>query len=130
MTRGWIPQFGRFLSVGVLTTLVSVLLIFSAKYFLGWGDVVANAFGYALGLLLNFQLNSRWTFGYGGPRGVSLVRFLLSALLAWSVNLAAVVVLVRYFHVNGYVAQLAGMPFYTVTAYLLGRTFVFRARPA
>lgn len=130
MTRSWVPQFGRFLGVGLVTTLLSITLIFAVKFFFGWGDALANAFGYAVGMLLNFHLNSQWTFEYQGPRGAGLVRFLVSSLIAYFANLLAVLLLIRYVHVNSYLAHVLGIPFYTVTSYLLSRTFVFRARPA
>ena len=130
MSRPWLPEFGRFLSVGVITTLLSLLIIFASKYVLRWDDVPANALGYLIGMLLNFHLNSQWTFSYRGSRGKGLLRFAVSSLVAWLANLAVVLVLIRYVHVNSYVAHTLGIPAYTLTSYVLSRTFVFRAPAA
>ena len=81
MSRWRLPEFGRFLSVGVLNLLFGLLVIYCAKWFLEWGDVAANALGYSAGLALSFTLNSRWTFGYRGARAPAAVKFVLVALL-------------------------------------------------
>jgi putative flippase GtrA len=77
----------RFLSVGFLNTVVGFTLIYGSKYFLGFGDVPANALGYGVGVLLSFTLNSTWTFSYQGPQLPALVRFLLAFAIAYTVNL-------------------------------------------
>lgn len=75
MTHGDLREAGRFLSVGVANTVVGLLVIYAAKFFLRLGDVPANALGYAVGLLLSFALNSRWTFGYRGTYLPALAKF-------------------------------------------------------
>ena len=52
-------QFTKFLGVGVANTLVALLVIYAAKWYLGLGDVAANALGYSVGLFISFTLNSR-----------------------------------------------------------------------
>ena len=79
----------------MITTLLSLLIIFASKYVLRWDDVPANALGYLIGMLLNFHLNSQWTFSYRGSRGKGLLRFAVSSLVAWLANLAVVLVLIR-----------------------------------
>jgi putative flippase GtrA len=127
MTRWRLPEFGRFLSVGVLNLLFGLLVIYAAKWFGQFGDVAANALGYAAGLTLSFTLNSRWTFAYRGARAPAAVKFVLVALLAYAVNLLTVLLALRV-GLNDYLAQALGVPPYTLASYFLSKYLVFRAR--
>jgi putative flippase GtrA len=120
---------GRFLSVGVLNMIVGLAVIYACKWFFGVNDVAANAIGYAVGLTTSFVLNSRWTFAYRGPQWPALAKFLLVALLAYGMNLLTVVLAIRVLGLNGYLAQLLGIPPYTVTTYLASKFIVFRGQP-
>lgn len=119
-------QFVRFLMVGVANMLVGLLVIFSAKYFFGANDVVANAIGYSVGICVSFMLNSRWTFAYKDRLLPAAVKFLLANGIAYAANLLTVMIAINELNVNGYLAQAMGMPAYTVTAYLASRYIVFR----
>jgi putative flippase GtrA len=127
MRRRRLPEFGRFLSVGVLNLLFGLLVIYGAKWFLQFGDVAANALGYAAGLALSFTLNSRWTFAYRGARAPAAFKFVLVALLAYALNLLTVLLAIRV-GVNDYLAQALGIPPYTLASYLLSKHLVFRTQ--
>ncbi len=129
MIRRHLPELGRFLSVGVLNMLVGLTVIYACKWFLGIGDAAANAIGYAAGLTTSFALNSRWTFDYRGPQLPALIKFLLVALLAYGMNLLTVLIAIHVFGLNGYVAQVLGIPPYTLTTYLASKFIVFRLQP-
>ena len=118
-------QFVKFLGVGIANTLVGLATIYAAKWFLGAGDVAANASGYAVGLIVSFTLNSRWTFSYQGPRQAAALRFLGVAAIAYCMNLLTVMTAIESFGINAYVAQALGVPPYTITSFLLSKYFVF-----
>ena len=125
--RGFkLPQFGRFLSVGVLNTVVGLLVIFAMKGIFHLGDVAANAIGYSVGLLVSFTLNSRWTFSYQGAPGRAFGKFLAMALVAYGMNLLTVLVAIRGLGLNDYFSHILGIPAYTLTMYLTSKYFVFR----
>jgi putative flippase GtrA len=126
VTRWKLPEFGRFLSVGVVNALVGLLVIYAAKWFLQLGDIAANAGGYAVGLAISFALNSRWTFVYRGTQWPAFVRFLLVALAAYGLNLLVVMASIRLAGINSYIAQALGIPVYTLTMYLGSKYIVFR----
>ncbi len=126
MSHEHFREVGRFLSVGVANTVVGLLVIYAAKWFLLLGDVAANALGYSVGLLLSFALNSRWTFAYNGPYLPALVKFGCVTLAAYGMNLATVLGAILYFDLNGYVAQALGVVPYTLTSYLASKYVVFR----
>jgi putative flippase GtrA len=115
----------RFLMVGLANTALGLSVIYFAKLVLRLDDVVANAMGYALGLLASYALNSAWTFDYRGRNVTAIGKFLAAFLISYGVNLLTVWCLIQA-SVNSYVAQAAGIPPYTLCFYLLCRLIVFR----
>jgi len=120
----------RFLMVGALNTLVGLSVIFMAKAIAGAGDVTANVAGYGVGFVLSFLLNRTWTFGHRGDRWSAMGRFLLVFAVAYALNLAVVLLLVRGLQLNGYLSQMLGVVPYTVFSYFAARHLVFRDRGA
>lgn len=120
--------FGKFAAVGVANTLLTLAVIFALKSMAGVDDVPANALGYALGLACSFLLNKRWTFGHTGRWLPAVARFVAVFLIAYSANLAVVLMLIRV-GLNDYVAHAAGMPLYTLVFYCGCRLLVFRKQP-
>lgn len=121
-------EFARFLLVGVLNTFTGLTVIYAAKWLAHWDDIAANLLGYAVGLTVSFALNRRWTFAHTGATLPALARFLVATAVAYGANLAVVLLALHGLHLNSYLAQALGVPAYTLTAYLLGRHFVF-SRP-
>jgi putative flippase GtrA len=124
-----LPQLGKFVSVGVLNGLISLLAIYACKWFFHAGDVTANAIGYASGLTTSFTLNSRWTFAYRGPQLPALIKFLMVAAVAYGINLLTVLLLIEHLGMNGYIAQALGIPPYVLTSYLASKFVVFQLQP-
>lgn len=118
-------QFTRFVTVGLLNTGLGLAAIFAAKALLGWGDLVANVFGYAVGLGISFILNRAWTFRDRGPIAPAVLRFLVAFGVAYLANLAMVFGLRDGVGVDSYVAQAAGVIPYTALFFLVSRAFVF-----
>lgn len=117
----------RFVLVGVGNTLAGLAIIYLAKG-VGIGDVTANALGYGSGLFLSFVLNKRWAFRYDGPVLSTLVRFIVVIGLAYVANLTVVLGAISVISINSYIAQVLGIPAYTVVAYLGSRWYVFSTR--
>jgi putative flippase GtrA len=121
---GQVPTVVRFVLVGMVNTLVGLALIYAAKWFMGAGDVTANAFGYGTGLLVSFTLNRTWTFAHSGPAGRAFVKFLAVQGVAYGMNLVCVMSLIAY-GVDSYVAQAFGVPPYTIVSYFGSRYLAF-----
>jgi len=119
----------RFGVVGLLNTAAGLLVILASRTMLGIGEVAANALGYACGLALSFGLNRSWTFGDRGPVVATALRFAAAVMVAWVVNIACVIALLR----GGVPAPLAhalGIAPYSVGVYLGCRWWVFAAGSA
>ena len=119
--------FWRFIAVGVVNTAVGLTFIYGART-LGLGEVAANATGYAIGLMVSFGLNRQWTFRQCGPLLPHVLRFATVMLLAWLVNVAALLELMRW-GVSAVFAQAGAVLPYTVVSYLGCRWWVFAHRP-
>lgn len=125
MIRGRSGEAGRFLSVGVVNTLVGLMVIYAAKWFFHLGDVAANVVGYSIGLAVSFTLNSRWTFDYRGPMRPAFGKFVFVSLLAYGMNLVTVMSSISYLELSGYIAHALGVVPYTMTCYFSSKYLVF-----
>ena len=115
----------KFLTVGVINTLLSIFVIFSLKYFVQASDTVANMVGYLVGLTCSFILNRKWTFNHSGLLLPTLLKFSLIFLIAYTVNLILVLWFIKL-GVNAYFAHLLGIPIYTTIFYLGARFYAFK----
>ncbi len=116
----------KFAVVGLANTAAGLAAIFAAKYFFGLDDVTANFLGYGLGLMLGFLLNASWTFLYRGSYLLAFGLYLLTFATSYAVNLGIVLLLIHGFGTNSYLAQAAGVPFYTVCFFAMCQLVVFR----
>ncbi|WP_426168109.1 GtrA family protein [Sandarakinorhabdus sp. DWP1-3-1] len=121
-------RFVRFLIVGVLNSAVGLALIYAAMA-LGADYRVANAIGYAGGILISFVVNRGWTFAHDGDWRASFARWLVVVGVAYAAQFAAVVWL-HGLGVDARIAQALGVPIYTVLAFLGARRFAFPDRAA
>jgi putative flippase GtrA len=118
MTSAW-----RFAVVGMLNTVAGLAAICAARA-LGLDEVPANATGYAVGLMLSFTLNRRWTFRHRGPALALAVRFAAVTLVAWLLNVAVLLGLLRL-GVAAVLAQAGAVLSYTAVSYLGMRWWAF-----
>lgn len=113
--------------VGAANTSATLIVIY-ALMAVKTNLYIANFIGYAIGLLISFTLNRRWTFRSNNAADFALARrFLLAVFAAYCANLLLVFLSVR-FGLSPHIAQLAGMPAYTVCFYGLSKFYVFRHR--
>ena len=120
----------RFVLTGVLNTTVGLSVIFALKWFLQLADTPANLVGYAVGLVVSYLVNSRWTFRYRESLLPVLPQYALVVLVAYLANLACVHLCIRW-GLDSYLAQTAGVVPYAGLSYSLLRWFVFgKARSA
>ena len=120
--RPVLPQFAKFISVGLVNTLVGLGIITGGMYFLKLNPLAANAIGYSVGIVVSFVLNGRVTFGQRSLSRMMFFRFLTVAALAYVANVVTLALLVGY---NAYIAQMAGMIVYTLINFVGCRAFAF-----
>ncbi|MET0280373.1 MAG: GtrA family protein [Steroidobacteraceae bacterium] len=115
----------RYLVVGLLNTCIGLGIIYLCMY-AGLTNTQANLIGYAVGIVVSFKLNKRWTFADKGRSRSQFIRFLLVTGVAYAVNLATVLLLISAFGLNPYLAQALGVVPYTAIGFVGSRWFVFR----
>src|SRR5262245_31004693 len=81
-------QASRYALVGLLNTLVGLLVIIACQAVLGLSPYVANACGYAVGILVGFVANRNWTFRHSGPVGISATLYVAMFAACYGLNLA------------------------------------------
>ena len=119
----------RFAMVGVANTAVGFGVIMVLQFGLRAPPHLANAGGYAVGFVLSFTLNRRFTFADQGRLGPTAARFALAALAAFALNQAMLSVATRWLGHAGpapVLAQAAAAVTYTVALFGLCRLWVFR----
>jgi putative flippase GtrA len=115
--------------VGVGNTIIGLLCVYTGKWLLQLGDVLANLLGYTCGFSMSFALNKRWSFRYQGHPGPALARFLAVIVIAYLFNLVVVVSSRDLLHLNSYLAHALGVVPYTVFGYIGSRFFAFPRVP-
>jgi polyisoprenyl-phosphate glycosyltransferase len=118
----------RYLLVGVVNTLVGLGIIYLAMYFLHMDLASSNALGYAIGIMVSFVLNKKWTFDSQDHLVYSFLRYLLVLAVAYMANLATVLFANSHFDLNPYLSQALGIVPYTTIGFLGSRYFAFRDR--
>ncbi|MEZ5512872.1 MAG: GtrA family protein [Steroidobacteraceae bacterium] len=121
----WIAPLKRYLMVGALTTIVSFTIIFLLMQFLAVNVYMANAIGYAAGVVIGFVLNRHWTFSSNDRWLPSFCRWLFILAIAYTANLATVWVFIDSLGLNRYASQFAGLPVYLVVGFAGSRMFAF-----
>lgn len=139
MNRSQVYQFLRFVLVGGMNTLVTLIVIVVCKSLLGVNPYLSNLLGYAAGVINSFFWNKAWVFHSNGKITSEATRFLigwgicytLQLLLVWALNtrtpLGQMLWQIGPYTLSGYgVATLGGMCFYTVANFLYNRLIAFR----
>ena len=114
-------QLLRFAAVGVLNTAVGYAVIFACMYLVGWGAVVSNIAGYAVGLVVSYTLNRTFTFRSAAGKKREIVRFLSIFMVAYLANIGALMLLIDHAGMHKGWAQLVAGAVYTGLFYWLSK---------
>ena len=120
-----VGRVARFGLVGILNTALGLTIIIGSKVIFDTPDLLANALGYGVGLVVSFALNRGWTFGHRGRVASSATRFVVVFVSAYALNLATVFGLRDLAGWNAYFAQVGGVFPYIVCFYLGSALYVF-----
>jgi putative flippase GtrA len=133
-----IIQFVKYCLVGGLNSLITLVLIYVCKSFLGVNLYVSNAIGYVGGLINSFLWNKAWVFKSKGGYSKEALKFIcgfavcyaLQILVVWLLNQSSFGALeysFSNFTITGYgIATLIGMVVYTVANFVYNRLITFK----
>jgi putative flippase GtrA len=85
-----VSRFLMFAVVGMSSTAVTSMALWVLHAELRWAVPLAATAAYALGMLLNFSWNNRWTFSCSNWSGSRFLRFCMIALTGLGLNVAVV----------------------------------------
>jgi putative flippase GtrA len=117
-------QFFRFLTVGVVNTLLGYCLIFACMYEAKLSPEASNVIGYAVGFVISYGLNRKYTFQSSQKRRGEIVRFLVVFVLAYAANFAMLVVLIRM-NIHKGISQVVAGLVYAVLSFVMNKYYAF-----
>ena len=127
MINSTLVQLARFTLSGFANTGMGLAAIYIAMA-LGAQYIIANALGYAIGLVCSFFINRVWTFKVKSKHAhKDILPFVVVALTAYALNLATVVSLVEVLRIPAPQSQLAGVVVYAICSFLGMKYIVFSA---
>lgn len=122
-----IGEVFRYLVVGLANTGIGYGVIFGCMYILSLSPEISNAIGYAVGLVASYFLHRHFTFRSSGRRQMEFVRFIIAFAIAYLMNLASLIIMVRIISMNAGVSQILAGAVYVACAYILNKCYVFGA---
>ena len=132
-------QFIRYLLVGVINTLVTLIVIYVCKSILDINQWVSNAIGYVAGLINSFIWNKNWVFKSPNGAMAEAVKFGIGFIVCYGIQLFVVWFLdtpmdlgsiVWHFGIwslSGYgLATIIGMGVYTMCNFVYNRLITLK----
>lgn len=117
-------QFVKYNLVGVVNTLVGFTIIFLLMY-MGFSATLSNMLGYAMGTVVSYILNSKYTFVSSSSKQAVMVKFFMALALAYALNFMVLQVLLT--SVNPYLAQFGAAVVYTLSSFVMMKIYVFNS---
>lgn len=115
----------RFLLVGIMATAVHASVAFLVLKVLTASLAVANLVGFCIALCVSYVGHYYFTFRSGKGHGTSMVRFVMTALAAYLVNISVVSVLGIATDLQPELRLVAGIATMPAVTFVLSRLWVY-----
>ncbi|MCH9741027.1 MAG: GtrA family protein [Epsilonproteobacteria bacterium] len=116
-------EFVRYNLVGIVNTLVGFSIVFGLM-FMGMEPIPSNMIGYAIGSVVSFYLNSKYTFKATENSLAQAGKFFMVLALSYLLNYITLQWLLAF--INPYMAQLFSAIVYTLSSFVLAKFLVFK----
>lgn len=117
--------FTRFISAGLVNTLVGYIVFLLSYNLVGLEPTISNVISYLAGICCAYYLNKYFVFSNNSKKDQSYVfKFLICFAVAYSVNLISLKYFMEYMNAN--YAQIIAMSIYTIVFYIFNKFIVFR----
>lgn len=123
MAKSTFVQFITYNIVGIVNTIVGFSIIFSLM-FAGLSPTLSNLIGYAIGAVLSYHLNKKYTFKSTTGSKVQAMKFFMVLFAAYILNFITLQWLLGL--LNPYLAQFISASVYTLTSFVLAKFIVFK----
>lgn len=126
--RTEIVKFVKFAILGCFNTLITAVVIWVLMRLLSYSYVTANVWGYLIGIVNSFVWSKLWVFKaqHSNRIGREVFLFSVACLVAYGVQLACLLFMVKCISINEYMAQFLGIFVYGVINFIINRLFTFR----
>ena len=122
----------KFISVGIVNTLIGMAIMFGMYNLAGFSYWVSSAANYIIVSILSYILNRSFTFGYKGQVAASSMRFMLNIAVCYLIAYGTAKPLAIWMlegcsmAARENAAMLVGMCIFTGLNYIGQRLFVFK----
>ena len=120
----------KYIVVGVINTLVSLLTIWICMYFFNIKYDISNILGYIIGIINSFIWNKNWVFKkrYSNELLKELGLFTFVFMICFSLQFIGLKIMVEKLYLNEYLSQIIAMSIYTIPGYFLNRFITFKQK--
>ena len=128
VAEGRVGEILRYGLVGLANTALGLTVILAVKFLLHAPPIFANACGYGVGIVVSFLLNRGFVFRSQAKVGAAGLRYGVSVALAYGINVLVLILAEKGLPSTPLFQacdQLFAMGSYTISLYVLSRSFVF-----
>ena len=118
-------QFLKFALVGTAATMTTYTVLIVGVEILHINAVTASIAGYMLGIIVNYLLNYRYTFGSEQHHQVVFPKFLLVMVIGMLINAAVVFAGINWLGIHYMLAQLAAVAMVFMLSFTANRLWTF-----
>lgn len=118
-------QIIKFLTVGVICTILNYICFLIFLRFLGVNLLLASSCGYIIGLLFGYSLNRAWTFQSVENSLTNKFKYLFTYLFSLTVGLIFLQILVKNYGVAAEIANIYVILILTLLNFLGAKFWVF-----
>jgi putative flippase GtrA len=123
-------QFLLFAAIGAVGTAAHYAVLIALVHSQTAGPKAATSFGFAVGALVNYMLNYRFTFNSDKPHSDTLPKFLAVAASGAGLNYAVMWLGIEALHIHYLAAQIAATALILMWNYWVNRVWTFAGRLA
>ena len=117
----------KYLTIGVFNTLVGYIFIFTLMN-VGFSPELSNFIGYSSLLLVSYILNKKFNFKSKKDHSEELPKFVVSMLIAYSLNLISLMFFIHVVTIDQYLSQILSGIVYRGSGYILSKIWVFSVK--
>lgn len=118
-------QILRFAIVGLAATVTTYAVLITAVEGFQVNAVSASVVGYAMGIVVNYVLNRRYTFGSTQKHRTAIPKFLVVMGIGMALNAAIMYAGINWIEMNYLVAQLAAVAVVLTWSFTINRFWTF-----
>lgn len=119
-------QLVRFILAGLISNGLSYLVFLLAIYVLGIGHKTAATLLFIVGMVTNYTVNKNWTFGLRGQHFTTLLKFFMTYITGYFLNIGMLSLFVDRLHYSAAWVQFFAIGVLVIYYFFLNKYFIFK----